>query len=317
MKIVILDKNTVTKGDISLESIESLGTVKSYDYTDGDDVASQIGDGEIVLCNKSNITKEVMNQCKNIKYIGLFATGYNNIDLEAAKENGIVVCNAPSYSTYAVAQHVFALILHMANQVAKYDQSVQQGDWVAAENFSYFPYPIMELAGMTLGIYGYGEIGKTVASIGSAMGMKVIATTRTPKKAQGVEYVSVEELFQRSDILTIHCPLTDATRGLVSMERLSLMKPSSILINTARGLIVDESDLAKALNDGVIAGAGIDVLSIEPMSKDNPLRGAKNCVFTPHIAWAPKQTRERLINIVADNIKQYLQGHPKNVVNKL
>lgn len=316
MKIVILDKNTVTKGDISLGPIEALGTVKSYDYTGQDDVASQIGDGEIVLCNKSNITKEVMNQCEHIKYIGLFATGYNNIDLEAATENGIVVCNAPSYSTYAVAQHVFALILHITNQVAKYDQSVQQGDWVAADNFSYFSYPLVELAGMTLGIFGYGEIGQTVARIGAALGMKVIVTTRTPKNVSEVEYVSTEELFARSDILSIHCPLTDATRGLVSIERLSLMKSSAILVNTARGLIVNEHDLAKALNEGVIAGAAVDVLSREPMREDNPLRGAKNCVFTPHIAWAPTQTRERLIHIVADNIRQYIQGHPRNVVNE-
>lgn len=315
MKIVILDKNTVTKGDISMKEIEALGTVTSYDYTDREDVVNQIGDGEIVLCNKSIITKEVMNQCKAIKYIGLFATGYNNVDLAAAKEKGIVVCNAPSYSTHAVAQHVFALILHITNQAAKYNQSVQQGDWIDAENFSYFPYPIMELVGMTLGIYGFGEIGQTVARIGKAMGMNIIVTTRTPKKNPEIEFVDTDELFQRSDILTIHCPLTDETRGLISMERLSCMKPTSLLINTARGPIVNEHDLAEALNTGIIAGAGLDVLSREPMRADNPLRGAKNCVFTPHIAWAPKQTRERLITIVADNIRQYMQGCPKNVVN--
>lgn len=315
MKIVILDKKTVTEGDISLKEIEDLGEVQSYNLTAREEIVEHIGEAEIVLCNKVPINAEVIEQCKNLKYIGLFATGYNNIDLEAAKKKGIAVCNAPAYSTDAVAQHTFALLLHLVNKVGTYNESVHEGRWINSETFSYFPYPISEISGMTMGIMGFGSIGQKVASIGKAFGMNIIVCTRTLKDFEGIEFVTEEELFQRSDILSIHCPLTDATRNLVNGDKLKMMKPSAILINTARGPIINEQDLTDALNNDIIAGAGLDVLSREPMRDDNPLKSAKNCVITPHIAWAPKQTRERLITIVADNIKHFINGNPINAVN--
>lgn len=316
MKIVVLDKKTVTEGDISLKAIEDLGDVKFYNLTSNEEIVDHIDDAEIILVNKVSIKADVMDRCKNLKYIGLFATGYNNIDLEKAKESGIVVCNAPAYSTQAVAQHTFALLLHLTNKVATYNESVHDGKWINSETFSYFPYPLSEIAGMTMGLFGFGSIGHKVADIANAFGMKVIVYTRTPKVEENVEFVTEEELFARSDVLSIHCPLTDATRDFIDVTRLKQMKSTAILINTARGPIVNEKDLADALNQNIIAGAAVDVLSREPMREDNPLKTAKNCVITPHIAWAPKQTRERLIQIVADNIKHYLDGNPINVVNK-
>ena len=258
---------------------------------------------------------DVIDQCKNLKYIGIFATGYNNINLEAARDKGIIVCNAPSYSTDAVAQHTFAFILHFMNKVAQYNQSVHEDRWINSKTFSYFPYPISEVAGKILGIAGYGSIGQKVAEIARAFGMKVIVYTRTKKDVPGIEFVNEEDLFKNSDILTIHCPLTEETRNFVNKERIELMKRDAILINTARGPIINEQDLADALNNERIAGAGLDVLSREPMREDNPLKSAKNCVITPHIGWAPIQARERLIGIVADNIKHFIDGNPMNVVN--
>lgn len=315
MKIVILDKKTVTEGDISLKAIEDLGEVISYDITEKEDIVKNIGDAEIALCNKVSFDADVIDQCKNLKYIGIFATGYNNIDLEAARDKGIIVCNAPSYSTDAVAQHTFAFILHFMNKVAQYNQSVHEDRWINSKTFSYFPYPISEVAGKILGIAGYGSIGQKVAEIARAFGMKVIVYTRTKKDVPGIEFVNEEDLFKNSDILTIHCPLTEETRNFVNKERIELMKRDAILINTARGPIINEQDLADALNNERIAGAGLDVLSREPMREDNPLKSAKNCVITPHIGWAPIQARERLIGIVADNIKHFIDGNPMNVVN--
>lgn len=315
MKIVILDQKTVTKGDISLKPIEDLGDVVSYDLSGEEDIVEKIDDAEIVLCNKVSIREDVINKCKNLRYIGVFATGYNNIDLEAARNKGIVVCNAPSYSTDAVAQHTFAFILHFMNNVAIYNQSVQEGNWINSQTFSYFTYPISELAGMTLGIIGFGNIGRKVAKIARVFGMEVLVYTRTKKNVDGIKFVSEEELFKRSDILSIHCPLTEDTRNFVNKDKLKLMKSSAIIINTARGPIINEQDLADALNCERILGAGLDVLSREPMREDNPLKSAKNCVITPHIGWAPKQARERLIGIVADNIKHFIDGDPVNVVN--
>lgn len=315
MKIVILDKKTVTEGDISLKAIEDLGEVISYDITEKEDIVKNIGDAEIALCNKVSFDADVIDQCKNLKYIGIFATGYNNIDLEAARDKGIIVCNAPSYSTDAVAQHTFAFILHFMNKVAQYNQSVHEDRWINSKTFSYFPYPISEVAGKILGIAGYGSIGQKVAEIARAFGMKVIVYTRTKKDVPGIEFVNEEDLFKNSDILTIHCPLTEETSNFVNKERIELMKRDAILINTARGPIINEQDLADALNNERIAGAGLDVLSREPMREDNPLKSAKNCVITPHIGWAPIQARERLIGIVADNIKHFIDGNPMNVVN--
>lgn len=317
MRIIILDKKTVTLNDISLNEIESLGEVTAYDLTSPEQVIERIGDAEIVLCNKSPITKEVIASCKSLKYVGLFATGYNNIDVEAASERGITVSNAGSYSTMAVAQHVFALILEFSSKVGIFSNSVKNGDWIKSQTFSYFNYPTKEINGLTIGILGFGSIGKTVAKIADAFGMRVIVSTRTVPKdgLSSYEFVTQDELFKQSDIITIHCPLTKDTAGLICKDNLNKMKKNAILINTSRGGVVIEQDLTDALNNDVIAGAGLDVLSAEPMLSTNPLINAKNCIITPHIAWAPKETRQRLVSIVADNVRCFLDGKPKNIVN--
>ena len=316
MKIVILDKKTVTLGEVSLEELNALGDVTAYDLTEPHEIPQHIGDADAVLCNKSPLTREVFESCKNLKYIGLFATGYNNVDMAAAADHGITVCNAGEYSTMAVAQHVFALILELYSRTGDFNASVQKGDWVNSHTFSYFRYPTYELSGRTLGILGFGSIGRAVAKIADAFGMNVLVSTRTVPEfgASAYEFVSREELFSRSDIVTLHCPLTTQTQGLVCKENLERMKDSAILINTARGGVVAESDLADALNSGRIAGAGVDVVATEPMRADNPLLGAKNCIITPHIAWAPRETRARLVSIVAENLKAFMNGNPVHVV---
>ena len=317
MKIVILDQKTLTNNDISFSEIEALGDVTAYDLTQPDDVIERIGNAEIVLCNKSQMTEKILTSCKNLKYIGLFATGYNNVDINVATKCNITVTNAGEYSTLAVAQHVFALVLQFYSRINEYDVSVKNGNWIKSNTFSYFNYPTAEIAGLTIGIVGFGSIGRTVAKIAAAFGMKVIVSTRTiPEKVVfPYEFVSQNDLFSRADIVTLHCPLTADTEGLICKENLEKMKNNAILINTSRGGVVVEQDLADALNNGLIAGAGLDVISSEPMLPTNPLIGAKNCIITPHIAWAPKQTRERLVSIVADNLKSFLDGNPQNVVN--
>ena len=317
MKIVILEENAINNNDISLEEFKKLGEFISYGVTPSDKIIEYIGDADAVLCNKCLITREVMTSCPNLKYIGECATGYNNIDISAAKELGITVTNAGQYSTMAVAQHVFALILQFFSKINEYDNSVHNGDWTKSESFVYYLSPCYEIQGLTLGIIGFGSIGKAVAKIADAFGMKVIVSTRTVPLENNYpyEFVSQDELFKRADIVSLHCPLTEKTKGMINKDTLSKMKKTAYLINTSRGPAVIEEDLAYALNNGLIAGAGIDVVAFEPMKKDNPLITAKNCIITPHIAWAPKQTRERLISIVLDNLKSYLDGNPKNVVS--
>lgn len=315
LKTVVLDWGTVSNGDISCDAIYSTGEISFHTLTRPEETINQIGDSDIVLCNKVLITEEVMKACRNIKYIGLFATGFNNIDLKAAKERGIIVSNAGSYSTDAVAQHVFALILQHYSKVSTYKSFVEDGSWISSPTFSAFPYPIYELAGKTLSIVGYGSIGKAVAKIAEAFNMNILVSTRTKPASCKYEVVSMDEAFRRADIITFHCPLTEQTKGLISRDRLSLMKKSALLINTSRGPVADEQALADALNSGLIAGAGLDVLEHEPMRPDSPLIGARNCVITPHVAWAPLETRSRLVSIVNENIKAYMNGTPKNVVN--
>ena len=317
MKIVILDADTVTTGDISLEKFKMLGDVTIYNTTTPENVIERIKDAEVVLCNKVLITADIMKQCNNLKYIGLFATGYNNIDLSGADEMGIVVCNAPEYSTNSVAQHVFAFILSHLSRIDEYNKTVADGDWVKSKLFSYFHLPTEEIAGQTLGIIGFGSIGKKVSQIALAFGMKVKVHTRTiPKNYQDIEFVDLDTLFTESDIITLHCPLNEQTKNLINSKTLSKMKKSTVLINTSRGPVINEYDLAQALNNNIIAKACIDVVSVEPMDKDNPLREAKNCIITPHIAWAPQKTRQRLVEIVADNLKQFQNKNPINIVNK-
>lgn len=316
MKIVILDSETVSRNDVSLEGITALGESIVYGFTPNEQVAEKIGDADAVICNKCLITEEVFSKCKNLKYVGLFATGYNNVDLSAADRHGAVVCNVPAYSTNAVAQHTFALILNYFSKIREYAEKVDEGGWVNYKLFSYFGIPTYELAGKTIGIVGYGDIGKKVAEIARAFGMKVITFTRSPQKiTDGTPAVSLEELLKTSDIVTLHCPLTKDNEKMINAESLGLMKKSAFFVNTARGGLVDEKALAQALENGDIAGAGIDVLTNEPMGEDCPLRNAKNCTVTPHIAWAPKQTRERLLETVAQNLKMWIEGTPQNVVN--
>ncbi len=314
-KTAVLDWETVSNNDIQPEEILTLGEITFHGLTKPEKTIDIIGDSDIVLCNKVAITEEVIEKCTNIKYIGLFATGYNNIDLNAANRHGITVCNAGSYSTNAVAQHVFALIMSHYSKINQYKEYVDEGNWIHSSTFSAFPYPTYELAGKTLAIVGYGSIGKAVAKIADAFNMKVIISTRTVPQDCPYETVSTEDAFRMADIITFHCPLTDMTRHLINAQRLSVMKQNAILINTSRGAVADEEALADALNSGKIAGAGLDVLQTEPMSPDSPLYKAKNCIITPHIAWATLETRRRLIGIVNSNIQSYINGTPTNVVN--
>lgn len=315
MKIVILEAATVSKNDVSFEEIYRLGEVREYPLTPVDKIVEYVGDAEAVLCNKMPFTAEVLEACPNLKYIGLCATGYNNIDVAAATRLGITVCNAPAYSNAAVAQQVFSFILRYTNRTSAYNRFVHNGGWIRSETFSAFEYPITELAGKTLGIIGYGRIGRQVAKIAHAFDMNVIVNTRTAKQDSSVKFVGLKELLAKSDIITLHCPLTDETNGLIDLDALKLCKPSAIIINTSRGAVINEADLAYALENDIIAGAGLDVLCEEPMSADNPLLNAKNCIITPHIAWAPIDTRKRLITIVADNLSAFINGKPINTVN--
>lgn len=315
MKIVILDRCTVTKGDVDLSIIEKLGEVEYYDLLNKDEIIKALQGADAVVCNKAIIDKEIIDNT-SLKFIGLFATGYNNIDIEYAKEKGIVVCNVPGYSTDSVVQHTFSLILELAGNTAKYIDSVANGDWKRSKKFSYFHSPISEISGKTLGIYGLGTIGIAVAKVALAFNMRVIAYTRTPKSIDGVELVSAEQLFKQSDFLTVHCPLNAESEKIININTLSTMKKTAFLINTARGGVVNEHDLAYALNNDIIAGAALDVLIQEPMAEDCVLFNAKNCIITPHIAWAALESRTRLIDIVYRNLEGYFNGRPINVVNK-
>lgn len=317
IRLVILDSETVTRGDVSLDGITALADSSVFGYTPNENVAEAIGDADAVICNKCLITQEVFDKCPNLKYVGLFATGYNNVDLAAASRRGAVVCNVPAYSTNAVAQHTFALILDYYNKVAEYKKTVADGDWVNYKLFSYFYIPTTEIAWLTLGIIGYGDIGRKTAEIARAFGMNVVTYTRSPQKVtDGTRVCTLEELLSISDAVSLHCPLTPENGKMINTETLALMKPNALLVNTARGGLIDEQALADALNGGKLGGARLDTLTYEPMREDCPLRGAKNCAITPHIAWAPIETRVRLLEKVAENLKAWINGEPINVVNK-
>ncbi len=316
LKITILDKNTVTAGDLSFEPIEQLGDVHFFDALPQEHVAAAIADSDAVVVNKARITAEIMDACPKLRFIGLFATGYNNIDTEAAKKHGIVVCNVPGYSTESVAQHTFAMILHFATRADDYAASVASGNWVSAKTFSYLSYPTSELYGKTLGIFGLGTIGRKVATIASAFGMNVIATVRRPTECDGVRFVDLDTLLAESDYLTLHCPLTPETYHLIDKNAIEKMKHGAVIINTARGGVIEETALTDALNGGKLRGAGIDVLAEEPMRSDHPYLTAKNCYITPHVAWATLEARTRLIGIVAENLRAFAIGQPIHVVNR-
>lgn len=314
MKTVILDKCTVTKGDVDLSPLEAFGEVEYYDLLPKEEIKKVLKDADAVVCNKAKLDREII-EGSSLKFIGVFATGYNNIDTVAAREKGITVCNVPGYSTDSVAEHTFALILELAGSASAYARSVADGDWKRSRQFSYFFAPIIELKGKTLGIYGLGTIGQKVARIAAAFDMRVIAYSRTPKNIAGVADVDRETLFKESDFLTLHCPLNSESALAVNKESLALMKPTAYIVNTARGGVVDEPALAEALEKGVIAGAALDVLTEEPMAEDCPLFGAKNCIITPHVAWAALETRTRLVDLVAENLAAFVAGNPINVVN--
>lgn len=314
IKLTILDGHAVNPGDLPWDFLKVYADVTVYERSPAELVVQRIGNSDAIFLNKIQITKEILDACPNLKYIGVLATGYNVIDLEAARQHGITVTNIPAYSTDSVAQHVFSFILYFTNQVAQHSETVMKGDWVKCRDFCFWNGSLTELAGKTLGIFGYGNIGKRVAQIGQAFGMKVICCTRTPKEGMP-QQVDFETLLRCSDFLTLHAPLTEQTKNIINKKSLSLMKPTAYLINTARGGFVVEQDLADCLNAGGIAGFAADVLLQEPMAADNPLLGAKNCIITPHIAWAPYETRKRLQGIAEENLKAWLDGHPVNVVS--
>lgn len=315
MKISVLDKDTVTIGDIDFSVFDSLGEVSFYNASDERKTENKIGNSEAVFLNKTKITKEIVDACPNLKYIGLFATGFNNIDLEYTAKRGITVCNAPDYSTNSVVQHIFALLLEIATSCSEYNRSVKNGDWIKSVKFSYFPYPITELWGKTMGIIGFGSIGKSTANVARALGMNVLINTRTVPQDSEFEFVKKEEIFKKSDVLVLCCPLNKSTELLINEKTLRMMKKTAILINTSRGGVVDEKALCNALNEGIIYKAGLDVLTDEPMNKDCPLINCKNVIITPHTAWASKEARTRLVRIVIENYKSYCNGKPINKVN--
>jgi len=316
MKIVLLDGYTLNPGDLSWKALEALGELKVYERSKADQVVARCQSAEIVLTNKVIFDKTLIDQLPQLKYIGVIATGYNVVDLAYARERQIVVTNIPAYSTDSVAQMVFSQILNFAQNIGLHSASVKRGDWANCPDFSYLLSPQIELKNKTLGIIGFGKIGQAVAQLGLAFGMKVIYHNRSQKTSTlNATQVDLDSVFENSDFLSINCPLTEENRGFINQQNLAKMKSSAFLINTGRGPLINEQDLAQALNDGQIAGAGLDVLATEPPATDNPLVKAKNCYITPHIAWATLEARSRLLDTIVQNIKAFQAGTPINVVN--
>ena len=315
MKIVVLDGFTVAQTDLSWDCLKNIADVEVYDRTTPDDVVERCKGAEMVLTNKVVLDGSILNQLPRLMYIGVLATGYNVVDLEAASRQSIVVTNIPSYSTQSVAQMVFALLLNVVNRVEHYAVANRNGCWYKSEEFCYLDHNLFELAGKRMGIVGLGNIGMEVARIASAFGMEVLAvTSKKGELPYGVRSVSMDDLFALSDVVSLHCPLTDDTRNLVCSKRLETMKPTAIIINTGRGPLVNDAELAEALNRKLIAAYAADVLTVEPAEADNPLLQARNCYLTPHIAWATREARQRLMSICVENIKAFLAGKPINVV---
>lgn len=316
MNIVVLDGYGLNPGDLSWDSIKALGNLTVYDRTGDQEIVQRALDADIILTNKTILTAGTLQSLPKLKFIGILSTGYNVVDIEAAKTKGIIVCNIPTYSTDSVAQMTFAHLLNITNQVGHYAESNRRGRWNASLDFCYWDSPIMELAGKKFGIVGMGHIGSAVARIALAFGMEVYAHTARPADTmdQRIHKVSLEDLFRECDVISLHCPLTPETRKIINSESLALMKPSAILLNTGRGHLVNEQDLANALNEGTIAAYGADVLCVEPALANNPLLTAKNTYLTPHIAWASTEARKRLMEICTENIKAFLNGTPQNVI---
>lgn len=317
MNIVILDGYTINSGDLDWAPLERLGTVTIYDRTAIDKIAERAIDAEIVLTNKAKVSDDIIRNLPKLKYIGEMATGFDNVGINAAAERNIPVCNVPGYSTHSVAQLTFAFILELIYKTGARSADVKDGAWTRSEDFSFGHKGLFELYGKTIALIGLGKIGTAVAKIANAFGMRVIANVRHPERytVSDVLFTGKEECCREADVLSLHCPLTEETKGMVNQSFIELMKPSSFVINTARGGVINEADLAKALNGGRIAGAGLDVLSSEPPRDDNPLLKAANCIITPHIAWATREARGRVLNETVRNIEAFLAGNPRNVVN--
>ena len=320
MKIVVLDGYTLNPGDISWENLEKLGSLTVFKRTafDTDSIIEAIDSAEVIFTNKTPLPGEVLEKVPSVKYIGVLATGYNIVDISAARDLGIVVTNIPTYGTTSVAQMTFALLLELCHHVGEHNAAVKNGDWTRSKDFSFWNYPLIELADKTIGIIGFGRIGQATAKIAKAFGMKVLANDENiiPELEDELcKYVSLEELFKGSDVISLHCPLLESTEGIINKTNISRMKDGVMIINTSRGQLVVEDDLKNALNSGKVGGAAVDVVSKEPIEADNELLQAKNCIITPHIAWAPKESRTRLMKIAVSNLDAFLQGCPVNVVN--
>jgi glycerate dehydrogenase len=320
MKIVVLDGYTLNPGDLSWDGLKQFGDLKVYDRTDfaPENVIKNIGDAEIVFTNKTPIPKVVLEKVPTVKYIGVLATGYNVVDTLAAKALGIKVSNVPTYGTIAVAQFTFALLLEMCHHVGDHNRAVKKGYWTNNPDFCFWNYPLTELAGKTMGLIGFGRIGQATAKIAQAFGLNIITfdhTVRPELESETCKFVTFDELLGRSDIISLHCPLYENNRGMINKDTIRRMKDGVMIINTARGPLIVEQDLCDALNDGKVSSAGVDVVSLEPISENNPLLKAKNCIVTPHIAWAPKESRTRLMNTSVENLAAFLSGKPVNIVN--
>ena len=318
MKIIVLDGETLNPGDLSWDGLKAVGDVTVYDRTPDDLIIERISDAPVIITNKTIIDARILDACPSVKYIGVLATGYNVVDTEAARAKGIPVANNPTYGTTAVSQFAIALLLEICHHIGEHDQSVKQGQWTNCQDFCYWNSPLIELDAKTMGIVGFGRIGQRTAQIAQGLGMNVLVNDNM--KIDGLEsdtlrYVERDELFAKSDVISLHCPLFESTKGIINSENIAKMKDGVIIINTSRGPLVVEQDLADALNSGKVYAAGLDVVSSEPISAGNPLLGARNCIITPHIAWAPVEARSRLLNIAVDNVRNFLAGTPSNVVN--
>ena len=317
MKIVVLDGYTENPGDLSWDGLRALGELTVYERTRPEEIASRVADAEIIVTNKVPITRELLEQCPGIRYVSVLATGYNVVDLTAAAERGIPVSNVPAYGTAAVGQFAIGMLLEICCQIGLHDRSVHNGDWAACPDFTYHKTPLIELAGKTMGIIGFGRIGRQTGAIAKAMGMRVLATGSRPcDEGKAIaEYVDMDTLLGRSDVISLHCPLFPETTGVINRDSIRKMKDGVIILNTARGPLIVEEELAQALNSGKVYAAGLDVVSQEPIRADNPLLTARNCFLTPHIAWASRECRQRIMEVTEQNIRSFLHGNVQNQVN--
>lgn len=320
MKIVVLDGYTENPGDLSWEELDKMGELKVYERTPVELCTERIGNAEVVFSNKTPITAEVMAQCKALKYIGVLATGYNVIDVKAASERGIIVTNIPTYGTTAVAQYTMALLLELCHHVGEHSESVKRGEWSSCKDWCFWKYPLVELADKTMGIIGFGKIGQAVGRLAHAFGMNVIFYDAFPVEEEmlfeGCTQAAMEEIFEQADVISLHCPLFESTRGIINKNSIAKMKVGVMILNDSRGPLIVEEDLKEALELGKVGGAAVDVVSTEPITPDNPLLSAPNMIITPHIAWAPKESRQRLMDVAVSNLKAFLEGEPCNIVGR-